>query len=90
VGVDVGGVGKATVYGYFLEFQEQADYGKSTQTLGLRFAGNAKLTDAWKQVIALKLALYGSDNDDVTRDTTKIWLFCTDSFDVTGRRKGKG
>ena len=43
-------------------------------------------TAPWKQSFYLKFAAYSAD--EWAADATKIWLFTTYTFDVTGRGPG--
>lgn len=53
---DFKGIGKLTGYGYWLDYDEQENYGNSSQTYGIRFNGGRKVTDDVKLLLTAEYA----------------------------------
>jgi len=66
-------IGKLEGYGYFLEYEEQAYAGKSSQTLGLRFSGAKAVSEDVKVIYTAEFAKQ-DDYKDGTMDDQNYYL----------------
>ncbi|HEB68510.1 MAG TPA: hypothetical protein ENI88_02695, partial [Desulfobulbus sp.] len=58
------GIGRLSAYAYLLDYNDEADYGLSSQTYGLRFNGTAPVSDALRLLYTAEYAVQSDYQDN--------------------------
>ena len=67
------GPGKLSLYGYFIDLDDQPVYGLSSRTIGVRYAGKADVTDGAKLGYEFEYASQSDYKDNPTDYTADYW-----------------
>ena len=75
IGYTFSGIGRLGAYAYLLDYNDEADYGLSSQTYGLRFNGTAPVSDGLRLVYTAEYAVQ-SDYQDNPVDFSAEYVHC--------------
>ncbi len=69
------GIGRLGAYAYLLDYDDQADYGLSSQTYGIRFKGSAPATDSLDFLYTAEYAVQADYQDNPTDFSADYYHF---------------